>query len=235
LVQATGKIAQVSDDVQHELVVRTLPGVEEVDFLLQQREQAAEVHVVGTPGGYGIVHPVDARRGPGRRFDPGQARLLLHPAVVPTLRKIELGVLAAGGAIAVAAVLYAGRGAFQANTAWTEGAEKALNIALTLGALAIVIGVALLPYVCLYFLGRFIPADARVARAAGLIVSLLTVLASGLLYFEATSAIHGPGARSTAPILFALFPAFLLVAGAVLYIVVIAAWRIFSSGRGRGA
>ena len=147
------------------------------------------------------------------------------------LRKIELGVLAVGCAIAVAAVLYAGRGALQANTAWTEVTEMALNIALTLGALAIVIGVALLPYVCLFFLGRFIPADARIPRAAGLAISLLTVVASGFLYFEATRAIHGPGARSTAPILFALFPAFLLVISAVLYAVVIVAYRLLAQKR----
>ncbi|MGQ0655893.1 MAG: hypothetical protein ACT4P4_27160 [Betaproteobacteria bacterium] len=155
--------------------------------------------------------------------------------MVPTLRKIELGVLAAGGAIAVAAVLYTGRGAFQANTAWTEGAEKALNIALTVGALAVVIGVALLPYVCLFFLGRFIPPDARAARAAGLAISILTVLASAALYLEATRAVHGPGATSTAPILFALFPAFLLVVSAALYALVIVVARFLSSDRGRGA
>lgn len=155
--------------------------------------------------------------------------------MVPTLRKIELGVLAVGCAIAAAAVLYAGRGAFQANTAWTEGAEKALNIALTFGALAIVIGVALLPYVCLYFLGRFVPLDARAPRVAGLAISCLTVLGSAFLYYEAVQAVHGPGARSSAPILFALFPAFLLVVSAVLYALVIVAWRLFSSDRGRSA
>jgi hypothetical protein len=150
--------------------------------------------------------------------------------VAKALRKLELGALALGVLIAVAAVLYAGRGAFQANTAWTEGTEKALNFALTFGALAIVIGVALLPYVCLFFLGRFIPDDARAPRAAGLAISCLTVVASAFLYYEATLAVHGPGARSTAPILFALFPAFLLVASATLYALLIVLWRFFSSG-----
>jgi hypothetical protein len=152
-----------------------------------------------------------------------------------TLRKLETAALALGAAIAVAAVIYAGRGAFQANTAWTEGSELAMNLALTLGALAIVIGVALLPYVCLFFLGRFIPAEALGARIAGLAISCGTVIGSGFLYYEATSAVHGPGARSTAPILFALFPAFLLVISAVLYALVIVAVRLFSSDRERGA
>ena len=140
-----------------------------------------------------------------------------------------MAALALGMLIALTAVLYAGRGAFQANTAWTEGAEKALNIALTFGALAIVIGVALLPYVCLFFLGRFIPDDARAPRAAGLAISCLTVVASGFLYYEATLAVHGPGARATAPILFALFPAFLLVASAALYATVIVLARLLSA------
>ena len=99
-----------------------------------------------------------------------------------TLRKLETAALALGAAIAAVAVLYAGRGAFQANTAWTEGADLAMNLALTLGALAIVIGVALLPYVCLFFLGRLIPADAVRARIAGLAISCATVVASGFLY-----------------------------------------------------
>jgi hypothetical protein len=151
-----------------------------------------------------------------------------------SLRKIEIAVLAIGGAIAVGAVLYAGRGAFQASTAWTEGTEKLVNFLLTLGALAIVAAVALLPYVCLFFLGRFVP-DATAARAGGLAISIGTVIAGGFLYFEATRAVHGPGARSTAAILFALFPAILLVAGALLYLVLILAGRLLSSGRGRSA
>ena len=152
-----------------------------------------------------------------------------------TLRKIEIVVLSIGSAIAIAAVLYAGRGAFQANTAWTEGTEKLVNFLLTLGALVVVCGVALLPYVCLFFLGRFLPADATAPRAGGLAICVATVVASGFLYFEATRAVHGPGARSTSAILFALFPAFLLVASAALYLVVILASRVLSSNRGRGA
>lgn len=152
-----------------------------------------------------------------------------------TLRKIEIVVLAIGSAIAVGAVLYAGRGAFQATTAWTEGTEKLVNFLLTLGAVAIVAGVALLPYVGLFFIGRFLPADATAPRTGGLAISLGTVIASGLLYFEATQAVHGPGARSTSAILFALFPAFLLLTSAALYLVLILATRLLSSGRGRGA
>ena len=151
-----------------------------------------------------------------------------------TLRKIEIAVLAIGGAIAISAVLYAGRGAFQANTAWTEGTEKLVNFLLTLGALVVVCGVALLPYVCLFFLGRFLPADATASRAGGLAICVATVMASAVLYFEATRAVHGPGARSTSAILFALFPAFLLLASAALYLLLILAGRL-SSNRGRGA
>lgn len=146
---------------------------------------------------------------------------------------MEVGVLAAGTVSAVCAVLYAGRDAFRANTAWTEGTETLYAIALTLASLAIVAAIATAPYVVLYLLGRLIPPDAFWARIAGLGVSVLTLLAGMFLYYEATSAIHGPGARSTAPILFALFPAFLLVASAAPYALVIVVHRLSMSAARR--
>jgi hypothetical protein len=117
------------------------------------------------------------------RFDLHQADAIVT-GVTGRIRKIEIAVLSIGSAIAVGAVLYAGRGAFQANTAWTEGMDKLVNFLLTLGALAIVAGVALLPYVCLFFLGRFIPAGSGAARVAGLVISCLTVLAERVPLFR---------------------------------------------------
>jgi hypothetical protein len=85
VVHAIGVLAQVAQDVDHQLVAGLAARVEHVDFLAEHAQQAREVFVLGMPGGDGIVHgrlrsargararPM-VRRGRGRTLDGGQGR-----------------------------------------------------------------------------------------------------------------------------------------------------------------
>jgi hypothetical protein len=73
VVHAVGVVAQVGDHVQHEAVVGCRAGRQRIDFLLQQAEQAQEVHVLLVPFADRVSHgPVLSIAGkPQHRLLPG--------------------------------------------------------------------------------------------------------------------------------------------------------------------
>ena len=73
MVEPVRVVAQVGDDVLHQLVVRLLAAVKQVDLLLQQRQELVEVDVLGVPG--------DDRVHIGPALNP--------PARVPVLTQVK--------------------------------------------------------------------------------------------------------------------------------------------------
>src|SRR5438552_6684016 len=134
------------------------------------------------------------------------------------LRRIEIAILWAGMAIALATMAYLGRGAFDANLAWTKGGERTVAIVFTLFSFAVVGAVVVAPYVTLLALGRFIPADGRATtfQAGGIVIAAATIIASVYLSHVASAAISGRNASSTSAVVLVVTPVYvLLVSGAV--------------------
>ncbi len=134
------------------------------------------------------------------------------------LRRLERGVIFAAMLIALSAMLYGGRGAFQANQAGTQGGERLLALVFTLASFAIVGAVTVAPYVLLLFLGRRIPHDGSAVsfQIAGIVICALASIATVYLYAVALDAVHG-ATSSTAGLVFVAAPAYLFLANAVLY------------------
>ena len=70
------------------------------------------------------------------------------------LRRAELAILCIGLLIALIAMASASKGAFQANMAWTQGAERLMAFVLTLVSLLLVGAIVVAPYALLAFLGK---------------------------------------------------------------------------------
>jgi len=56
MVDLVRVFAQVRNDVQHQLVVRLLAAMKEVNLLLQQRKELVEIDVLRVPGGDRVRH-----------------------------------------------------------------------------------------------------------------------------------------------------------------------------------
>jgi hypothetical protein len=134
------------------------------------------------------------------------------------LRRAELMVLVIGMLIALSAMLFGARGAFQANMAWTEGTETVLAFLLTLASLLIVGVIVVAPYALLFFLGKRVPKDGSAIsfQIAGLVISSLSTVATVYLYYLALDAVHSAKGSTTA-LVFVVTPAYLFLANALLY------------------
>lgn len=137
---------------------------------------------------------------------------------ISTLRKIELMVLGVGLLIALIAVGWGSRGAFQANMAWTQGTERLLAFLGTLASLLIVGAIVIVPYALLAFLGRQVASDesALRLRVAGLVVSSAVTLASAYFYADAVYTVSHDRS-STAGLVFVVVPVLLAVVGGAVY------------------
>ncbi|PYL62717.1 MAG: hypothetical protein DMF25_11640, partial [Verrucomicrobia bacterium] len=71
------------------------------------------------------------------------------PKTAAWLRTAELAVLCVGLLIALMAMGWASKGAFQANMAWTKGVERLMAFLVTLASLLLVSALVVSPYVLL--------------------------------------------------------------------------------------
>jgi len=147
----------------------------------------------------------------------GSAYETIHSAVM--LRRAELAILCIGLLIALIAMAWASKGAFQANMAWTQGAERLMAFVLTLVSLLLVGAIVVAPYALLAFLGKLIARNGRASsyQVAGLVISCLVTAASAYLYLEAVDAVSRPRAASTSAIVFVVVPVLLFVVGGAAY------------------
>ncbi len=156
----------------------------------------------------------------------------LHPRSRPVnestasavaLRRAELGVLAVGLLIALIAMALASKGAFQANMASTQGAEKLMAVLFTLASLLFVGAIVVAPYALMAFLGKRIAGAGRASayQVAGFAISCLVTAASGYLYLEAVGAVSGSRPSSTSAVVFVIFPMLLCIVGGAAYSVVV--------------
>ncbi len=120
--------------------------------------------------------------------------------------------------IALSAMLYGARGAFQSNMAWTQGLESLLAFLLTAASMLIVGAIVAAPYAVLLFLGTRFPVDGSAIpfQVAGLVVSSLSTIATVYVYYLALDAVRNAKA-STAALAFVAAPASLLLGTAVVY------------------
>jgi hypothetical protein len=139
------------------------------------------------------------------------------------LRRAELAVLCVGLLIALVAIGWASRGAFQANMAWAEGVERLIAFGVTLASLLFIGALAAAPYALLAFLGKRIARGGGAIgyRVAGLVISFLVAAASAHLYLEAVDAVSRPRASSTSAIVFVVVPVILLVVGGGAYAILV--------------
>jgi hypothetical protein len=110
---------------------------------------------------------------------------------VTVLRRAELIVLSAGLLVALVAVSWVSRGAFQANMGSLKGAVRLLAFFTTLASFFIVGGIVIAPYAILYFLGK------RIAGDGSLLAFLTLSQDSGPFGYRDDRHDEGPGrARS---------------------------------------
>ena len=145
------------------------------------------------------------------------------PKTAAWLRTAELAVLCVGLLIALMAMGWASKGAFQANMAWTKGVERLMAFLVTLASLLLISALVVSPYVLLAFLGKQIRRDGNAIafQVAGLVISCLVTAASVYLYLEAIDAVSHPRASSTSAIVFVVVPAILFVSSGVAYGVIV--------------
>ena len=134
------------------------------------------------------------------------------------LRRAEHIVLFVGTLIALAAVFYGTRGAFQANTAWTEGPEKVFAFLFTLASQLIVGVIVVAPYALLFFLSKRVPANGTAIpfQIARLVIASLSTIATVYWYHLALDAMRN-AKGSTSALVIVVVPAYLFLANAVLY------------------
>ena len=145
------------------------------------------------------------------------------PKTAVALRRAELAVLCLGLFIALMAMGWASKGAFQANMAWTKGVERLMAFVVTVASLLFVGPLVVAPYALLAFLGNKIRHDGNAVafQVAGLVISCLVTAASVYLYSEAVDAVSRPRASSTSAIVFVVVPAILFVSSGVAYGVIV--------------
>ena len=134
------------------------------------------------------------------------------------LRQAEIVILLLGAAIALGALLYGSRDAFEGNMRWTQGAERAIAFVATLLSLLVVGLVAMAPYVLQFKLGKRIPRDGSAVpfEIAGLVISILSTIATMCLNYLVAESLADPRGSTTALVMVAA-PAYLFVAVLVLY------------------